>query len=203
VKVKYCKDSSLGVIYNPSTWKNVKSDMIYVDVGAFNGETTIKTMEKYPRLWALAIEPNPQTFRELLNKTNHLQERVRCINSGCWSYQGHNTLHIREDRPAGSTMLLKNATKFHNKKIIVPIKSLDLIMAENDVDSVDLLKIDTEGAEHEVLAGLTKSKGSTQFHIEYHYNLGSILEQLYLKDAQNVVIYVGRGGFGGSMRGIF
>ena len=203
IEIEYCEDSSLGVIYNPSIWKNVNQNMMYIDVGAFNGETTIKTMEKHPRLWALAIEPNPQSFREMLYKIKYLQERVKCVNSGCWSNQGDNPLYIREDHPAESTMFLKNATRLHNRKITVPVKPLDLIMEENNINYVDLLKIDTEGAEHKVLAGLTKHRKGTQFHIEYHYNLGQILEQLYLKDTQSITVYVGRGGFGGSISGVF
>jgi FkbM family methyltransferase len=200
ISVKHCKNSSLGEIYHPRVWNVDEQHETYVDVGAYNGYTTRETLLAYPQLTAVAIEPLKTNFKAMKKTLLDIKDDVHMVNKGCWHLKGSLPLLFRRDRLAGSTLIKENATSFHKETEIVKVDTLDNILGSVGILHVDFLKIDTEGAEHNVLMGLTTT-GDTRFHIEYHYNLGQVLEQLLIKNASDIEINVGKGGFGGSITG--
>lgn len=203
VEVEYCPESSLGVIYHPQVWLNVEPGMVYVDVGAHNGGTVSRTLHRYPHLKVVAIEPLPKRLLNMFEVHPEIIPNTTFINKGCWSEKRRQQLHLRRGKLSGSTMLQGQTTRFHEEGVYVNVATLDELLDEADIQAVNLLKIDTEGAEDHVLEGFTKYLPDTQFHIEYHYNLGEVLAALSKKPIAEIVIYVGKGGFGGSIKGAF
>lgn len=203
IDITYCPDSSLGVTYHPRVWRDVNPGMVYVDVGAYNGGTVSKTLCLYPHLNVVAIEPLPKKFINMFEVHPEIISNTTFINKGCWSEKRRQRLHLRGGKLSGSTMFQEQTTHHHQEEVVVNVETLDNLLDEAGVQSVDLLKIDTEGAEAHVLTGFTKYSSGTQFHIEYHYNLGPVLEALMKKPIAEIVIYVGKGGFGGSIVGVF
>ena len=201
ISANYCGNSSLGEVYHPKIWTVEKQHRIYVDVGAYNGRTTRDTLLAYPQLIAVAIDPLKINFQEMKKTLSDMKGRVHIINKGCWHNKGTLPIRFRRDKPGVSTLIEKNVTARHKEVINIEVDTLDKILSDIGVSHVDFLKIDTEGAEHNVLKGFTKTRGNTRFHIEYHNNLGLILEQLLIKNAADVKVFVGRGGFGGSIMG--
>lgn len=197
-------DSSLGEIYHPKIWAGSTTGFspLYVDVGAYDGITTRDTLKTYPELKAITIEPLHENLVKLVENLKGMEDRVTPLGIGLWGTSGVRTIRIKPEKPSGSTMIPENATNLHTETREVPVQTLDAILKSCGVPSIDFLKVDTEGAEHEVLKGFTPH-GTTKFHIEYHYNLGEVLEQLYLKNAKNVSLCLGRGGGGGSITGVF
>jgi len=64
-------------------------------------------------------------------------------------------------------------------KYEIQADTLDNILVENNISTVDYIKIDTEGSEEQVLQGFTKYHAGTRFHIESHItNLENILQTL-------------------------
>jgi FkbM family methyltransferase len=203
VEVKYCPDSSLGVVYHPRVWRNVKPGMVYVDVGAYCGGTVSKTLYYYPHLKVVAIEPIPKRIMNMFETHPEIIPNTTFINKGCWSERRRQPLYLREGKLSGSTMFQEQTIHLHKEETYVNVDTLDQLLCEAGIEKVNLLKIDTEGAEAHVLTGFTKHSSDTQFHIEYHHNLGPILEALSEKPIAEIVIYVGKGGFGGSIIGVF
>ena len=57
------------------------------------------------------------------------------------------------------------------KKVPIKIRSLDYYIEKNDIQSIDILKIDTEGFEFEVLKGLKENFHRVNFiYFEHHYD---------------------------------
>lgn len=103
-------------------------------------------------------------------KDNKLQENVTFINKGLWSSKKDKTLYILNKRPGSSSMYEPNTESikvygFKNKDInLFDVTSTEIIECDtienslNDfkIENIDYLKIDTQGAELEILKGLGK-----------------------------------------------
>ena len=65
---------------------------------------------------------------------------------------------------------IKNKDEFY-QRIPVKILTLDYFIEQNNIQQIDLLKIDTEGYEFNVLKGLSKhSKKIKLIYFEHHYD---------------------------------
>lgn len=127
-------------------------DGIFLDIGANAGLYT---------LWAskhlgddgkcISIEPNPAVRRRLQENLalNGFTERVKIIPFGVSDAAGHFTLYLDEKNLGGSSIV-----KTHDKKSsAIDVKCYPLADILNDcqIDKLDILKIDIEGAEAKVL----------------------------------------------------
>ncbi len=133
---------------------HLKHNMVFVDIGANIGSYSLfvaHNTENSARI--IALEPHPKTFQKLkFNlKINGIENATALqMASGperttmqLWSDGGSNI---------GHTSMLKEGTS--NAKISVEVDVMPLvdILRENNVDTIDLLKIDIEGFEDQVLA---------------------------------------------------
>lgn len=120
---------------------------VIFDVGACKGEYTDYVLSKIPKANCLLFEPNPDLFRTLKHENKYqvaLSDKSGEI--GFYVCLGkHNELSSVYDREVfkqtGSVKEVVNAT------------TVDIFCAENNIDSIDFLKIDVEGAEFDVLKG--------------------------------------------------
>jgi FkbM family methyltransferase len=162
------------------------SDQVFVDVGAFNGDTITNALSINPDLKIVAIEPIRHLCRIMEQKFSH-NPNITIINKVAYDrkcslpfneyeggFQGLSTLQkvMTELRPKG---LFTN----HIVKYEVSADTIDDILTENNIETVDYIKIDTEGSEEPVLRGFTKHHKGTRFHIESHItNLENIICKL-------------------------
>lgn len=185
--------------YDPSVWRDVIDNMVYVDVGAHVGSTVQRTLRKYPSLKVIAIEPYPKHFKKLS------QLNVTTINCGCWSELGVRTIYSTGDGWNGGCSFFQRSDTLPTG-ISVPVDTLDNILRRYNVVA-DLVKIDTEGSEAEVLGGFTPKRG-TQFHVECHSNLEDVLSVLLRRKPEKLTIGIGDetdpgGGWKSSVHGVF
>ena len=137
--------------------------MVAVDVGSqggFNSDNFFPN--KYNKFF------KPILFDPIKDK--NLQQNVTFINKGLWSSKKNKTLYILNKRPGSSSMYKPNPESikmygFKNKDIsIFDVTSTETIECDtienslNDckIENIDYLKIDTQGAELEILKGLGK-----------------------------------------------
>ncbi|MEW6222611.1 MAG: FkbM family methyltransferase [Candidatus Hadarchaeota archaeon] len=119
---------------------------VFLDVGAFVGYYSIYASKKVGRAGiVVAIEPEPKNFKMLLINTRGL-ENVIPINAALWSKDGTVSLI-----PQGSST--KSFENKVEKYIQVRAFTLDTLIKKLNIPRVDAIKIDTEGAELEVLKG--------------------------------------------------
>lgn len=137
--------------YTRDGFCTIKSNDTVVDVGAFLGEFSIPASQKGAEV--LAIEPDGQTYCCLKAQTK-THEKVTTSNALPAERKMETTFNTSSD-PTESSLLTPDSSPY--QAISRQALPLDDILAEHDIDSVDYLKMDAEGAEPEVLRGLTKT----------------------------------------------
>ncbi|MEZ5857223.1 MAG: FkbM family methyltransferase [Hyphomicrobiaceae bacterium] len=144
------------------------------DVGANDGETAIAMLRQFPAATVTSFEPHPATFAELLAEVGDAP-RFTAVNAALgadigevamFEYEGVSKINsLTPDAPF--------AVRFDRKgrQISVKCTTLDTYCAENGVDRIDVLKIDTEGFDHAVLqgsAGMLKRQAIGFISVEFN-----------------------------------
>lgn len=146
---------------------------VIMDIGACEGEDSIRFTRLYPQAKVFAFEPLPsnQTLVRA-NLARYDAKRVELVPLALSNQQGEATFHVSSGRPpdlfAGkdwnygnkSSSLLAPAGdgKIHGwvefkEAITVPTGTLDQFCAERGIDRIDFIQMDVQGAELLVLAG--------------------------------------------------
>lgn len=134
-----------------------KEDPVCFDVGANQGQTIslLQRAFKQPRIYA--FEPAAEIYQALEAKPR--PSRVQLYNYALGHDCSQKEFINYEDSPLSSFRVLEKTTEnqFRDVKIknkqVVDIKTIDWFVAENQIDKIDLLKIDTQGFDLQVLKG--------------------------------------------------
>ena len=131
--------------------QDVQKGSVVLDCGANIGVFTRVALDRGARL-VVAIEPAPENIESL--KRNFPAEiaagKVIVYEKGVWDKD--DTLLLKRDpnnTAADSFVMLKDGSKGVN----VPLTTIDKLVAELKLDSVDYIKMDIEGAEQRALTG--------------------------------------------------
>lgn len=120
------------------------------DVGSFAGDVTKLLLENYPSIVVHSFEPAPITFDSLRMR---FEGNARTILNAIALDRRDGSVEFSTGRKTGN-YIIRNSTK-KLKSESVPAYSGDSYMRRSHVDFIDILKIDTEGAELEVLCGFS------------------------------------------------
>lgn len=159
-------------IYDRSEAMVAKPDWTVVDVGANIGMFSIWQARRGARV--IAYEPHPRAFANLLTnlEANGVGSRVTCVNAAVSRSRGDGWLSTA----AGSTSAHLTGER-SGDGFVVPMMTLDESLATHDLASVDLLKIDVEGAELDVIAGARATLERTRaVIIEVHELQAEVLD---------------------------
>jgi FkbM family methyltransferase len=130
------------------------------DVGANVGQTVRKIVEYYPKANIYSFEPDPKSYQKLQERTAHLSN-VRVYNIGLGEHNENKEL-LLTNTPTGNSFLAVAEEAFEyspgdwlklKDKKEVSVCRLDTFCQDNNISSIDLLKIDTQGYELKVLKG--------------------------------------------------
>jgi len=174
---------------------------IIIDVGSHKGEYIFNIIKNFHYNKIYCFEPNPKIFN-ILKKKISKQQNIELNNIGVGNIEGSEILNENLESSSTSINQLNTSSKyfkkkyfflnpFQNKSITKPIKikitTLGNFIETQDIKSIDLLKIDTEGYELKVIEGLGKEiKKIKYIHFEHHfddmiiknYNLSNIHDYL-------------------------
>lgn len=119
---------------------------IYLDLGAYNGDTVQEFLDlvsgSYQQI--IAVEPDVKNYRKLSAMAESL-DNIKVLQKGIWS----------EPQELGfSQNGGRQSTFMGNKKTVVEVDSIDNICAEQ---AVTYIKMDVEGAEKQALSGGSKT----------------------------------------------
>jgi len=137
---------------------------VFVDVGANCGYFSMLAaglVGSSGRVFS--FEPNPPVFQELAEhlERNGLRERVRTFPLALGDRAGSASLFVTSQHSGLSTLVSDSvvAAGAFGQPTAVQIKTVmfDAWREEQSVDRVDLMKIDVEGFEAQVLAGMVQS----------------------------------------------
>jgi FkbM family methyltransferase len=133
--------------------RELPRDGVFVDIGANVGLYTLWAGKKLgPDGRVIAFEPQPEALRRLKANLsfNYIEAPVSVIEAAAWDED--TILSFQPDRSnlGGGSAVLDHG----GAALTVPARAVASVLAEAGVAKVDMLKIDVEGAEDRVLAGL-------------------------------------------------
>ena len=184
-----------------------KSDIIVVDVGSHHGESIERFRGLFPNCTVHSFEPDSDNFSVLQEKFGN-DDKIFLNNCGIGDEKGELTFHryaksdvssfVEIDKNSPWTKIRSaqsntNPEEFETKTYQVPVTTLDQYMEENQIEHVDLLKMDTQGFEDKALKGAFGALKNKQFdYIELELIVKSpYVQSLLFKDIENILVPVG------------
>ena len=142
-----------------------RSVSTFFDVGANVGQTTREALRRFPSARVYAFEPHPTSFRELAAIKD---DRLSAHQLALGERSGNATLYQYGEAGDGSLInsLVSDArfpTHFGHrpkKEVDVTCSTVDDFCLEHGIESIDILKLDTEGSELAVLKGAERMLAS-------------------------------------------
>lgn len=135
---------------------------VIIEAGAFQGDETCRASKLWPQGRIIAFEPNPEAFDVLQKKVqNESASNVKLYNLALSDYNGIASLNVCNGMKgvdsifgyASSLLPLTQEMQIYCKgpQIIVNCVNLDDWCKEQQIDHVDLLRLELEGLELRVL----------------------------------------------------
>ena len=134
---------------------DIKENDVIIDVGAHVGYFTIYAAQKAKNGKIISFEPSKESFQVLENnlKINNIQNVIG-ENLGVRSKSGDSILYIDKNHEIGDSMFSNDEDL---TKENVQVTSIPEIVKKHKIESIDLLKLDCEGAEYEIILELPSS----------------------------------------------
>lgn len=135
-----------------------------IDAGANIGLTTVYFKAFFPTISIIAIEPSEETFKRLsknvkLNNFDH----VVLLNKGLWS--SPKRLKADQSFRDGQDWSFRLVEASANEPALFEATSIDEIITENKLTTIDFLKIDIEGGEVEIFKDFSKLQWLKQVNV--------------------------------------
>lgn len=130
-------------------------DVIF-DVGANRGQTARKILQRLSPRQLCCFEPVAETFKQLQASVSQFG-CVELFNIGLSDNDGEGQIHIYSSSVLASTCdsspTLSTDSDLYERTESIQLRTLDSVCRELGVNSIDLLKVDTEGADLRTLQG--------------------------------------------------
>ena len=148
--------------------KNKIKIKTFIDVGAFEGKYTDLILKIQEKCKVIMIEPQSKYYLLLKEKYKN-NNLIKIMKIGISDKETLLKLKINKHEITSTFSQFNDTNKYLNYKAIlfnsnlknmttnsenIEVFPLSLILQKNNLDSIDLIKIDTEGHEYEVLYGM-------------------------------------------------
>jgi len=128
------------------------------EVGAFDGRDCVNYAKLFPEAKVFAFEPVPESFA-LVQQVAAANPRILAFNAALADVPGTAEFHLSNWVDASSLLKPKNtgssfdAYQASSRSIEVTVDTIDAVCERENVDHIDLLKMDAQGAELKILSG--------------------------------------------------
>jgi FkbM family methyltransferase len=132
---------------------------ILLDVGANIGQSAISYLREYPRAEIYSFEPVAATYEKLVANTRRFP-RIHAYNLGFGPEACQTTIHVNPESQRSSLKLARP----EDRPETITLSTIAAFAEEQKLQSVDFLKIDTEGFDLDVLAGAVPLLAQQRIH---------------------------------------
>lgn len=134
------------------------SPKVIFDIGGNIGITAIYLASLFPEAQIYTFEPLPANF-EVLNKNIQKYDNIEAFNIGLGSKNGNFKVYLSNDSEnyGGISFYPNPIGNSSDPYISCKVRNIDEIIDELKIKSIDLIKIDTEGAEYDILLAMKKN----------------------------------------------
>lgn len=170
-------------------------DPIIFDVGAYIGGVSSIYRKLFPNATIYVFEPYKESFNELLN----VSEKLKLIpyNKAISNINGNiefninaaaQTNSILSTHPDGDRIWDSMGYVNNLNKTIVESITIDTFLENNNIEKIDILKLDTQGTEYMVIEGAVNSIKENRINIIYTeiITLPTYIGQKYLDEVLNI-----------------
>ncbi len=165
---------------------------LIMDVGAHIGEYSTLILQAFPEAQLHAFEPHPDSFKKLeLLRSGH--QNFRAVNAALGATNGKVSFYDYENSGGSAHASLYQAVieDVHHgmaKEIEVERQTIDEYCSTHSLETISLLKIDTEGSELDVLHGARHMLASGAIIvIQFEFNEMNIISRTFLRDFQELL----------------
>jgi len=128
--------------------KPKKEPSFIIDAGANVGFTAVYFANRFPKARIIAIEPEESNFK-LLKKNTEAYPNIGCIKAGVWSSSTRLRItNLQKDSKWGFQVEETSESGPHTCEAI----SINQLLTEEKVKTIDIAKIDIEGSEKELFS---------------------------------------------------
>lgn len=155
-----------------------------LDVGGNVGTYATLARRLIPQARIISLEPNPASHTALALAAS--EHGFTAIHTAAGSGHGTAPLYFRADQPTSTHASLLDGVNGADDKTVhikVPLTTLDALLPTLGVQHVHLLKVDTEGAELDVITGAsaTIAAGAVDW-VQFEFNTMNIAARTYFED---------------------
>ncbi|MCX7605820.1 MAG: FkbM family methyltransferase [Bacteroidia bacterium] len=161
------------------------SGKVVVDVGAYNGDSTVYFALQGARQ-VIGLEPYPPNYalaQENITRMG-LSDRILLLPAALGTDEGQAAFQIAPKEPDANSLTPPSSPlqKFirYEEQISVEVLSLSALLNRFDLEEVDFLKLDCEGCEFSLIESLSpmELRRVRTWHIEYHANPKPLIDKL-------------------------
>jgi len=163
-----------------------KNPVIF-DVGANVGNYSESIKQLSANAILFSFEPHPKIYSVLLK--NSQKNNYKAYNLALGKEESKLMLYDYESNKEGTehaSLFKETFEKFYEEKVIsyeVDVINLDKFVKENNLEKINLLKIDTEGNDFNVLLGAQNSLQSGIIDIiHFEFNTMNVYSRVYFRD---------------------
>jgi FkbM family methyltransferase len=152
-----------------------KDHLTVFDVVAFNGEVSVNYSRLLPKATIFSFEPFMDSYNLLLSKAQ-MNKKIKPFNFALSDVSGNQVLHVNSHTATNSfyETTLEADQIWGNENLLtlshkteIKTKTIDEISMEFGLNTIDILKIDTQGTEIRVLKGAKRMLSEKKILIIY------------------------------------
>jgi FkbM family methyltransferase len=152
----------------------INNPVIIFDIGACTGEVSLQYNDLFTNTTIYCFEPYLPSFRILKEKTESFTN-IKCFNLALSNISGQLNFHVNKSYATNSILAThRDSAKNWNEEVLCTIEeikidalTLDDFVDQNQIDKIDILKLDTQGTEYQIIEGASQTINQNKIALIY------------------------------------